>query len=264
YLSGVISDRTERSITIRNDTESAVVSLEDIAKKANGEPHITSSPLSLMPVGQLAPMSNEEIRDMLAYLASPTQVPMLATADNLSSFFDGQSLQGWIADPAYWSVENGELVGKTDGLGHNIWAKSELLLADFRLTLEVKLVDNQGNSGIQFRSEAMGPIEVKGYQADIGQEWWGKLYEEHGRGLLWEKPGDEHIRPGDWNTYEILAVGDHLRTAINGKLCVDLKDPEGARAGIIALQLHSGGATEVRFRSFALELEPEPRLKTLR
>ncbi|MHC5066420.1 MAG: PVC-type heme-binding CxxCH protein, partial [Planctomycetota bacterium] len=43
YLSGVISDRTERSITIRNDTESAVVSLEDIAKKANGEPRPSPS-----------------------------------------------------------------------------------------------------------------------------------------------------------------------------------------------------------------------------
>ena len=29
-----------------------------------------------------------------------------------------------------------------------------MMLGDFRLTVEVKLVDNAGNSGIQFRSEA--------------------------------------------------------------------------------------------------------------
>ena len=27
-------------------------------------------------------------------------------------------------------------------------------------------------------------VEAQGYQADIGQGWWGKLYHESGRGLL--------------------------------------------------------------------------------
>ncbi len=49
----------------------------------------------------------------------------------------------------------------------------------FRLKLEIKLIDNQGNSGIQFRSQ---PQEhgILGYQADVGPGWWGKLYEEEG------------------------------------------------------------------------------------
>ena len=97
---------------------------------------------------------------------------------------------------------------------------------------------------------------MKGYQADVGAGWWGKLYEENGRALLWDKSGEEHVKPGDWNTYEIEAVGGHIRTWINGQLCVDLDDPGGAPRGIIALQLHSGGATEVRFKDLKLEAQP--------
>jgi hypothetical protein len=81
-------------------------------------------------------------------------------------------------------VENGEIVGKTDGLAKNEFLISELSVGDFRLELDVKLVNNEGNSGIQIRSQPIAGGEMKGYQADIGAGWWGKLYEEHGRALL--------------------------------------------------------------------------------
>ena len=129
-----------------------------------------------------------------------------------------------------------------------------MLFGDFRLRVEVNLVGNQGNSGIQFRSEALPNGHVKGYQADIGPGWWGKLYEELGRGLLSNNSGESYLKPG-WNTYEIQAAGSKIRTWINGHQCVDLEDTGGARRGIFALQLHSGGATEVRFRNFEIELK---------
>jgi hypothetical protein len=61
------------------------------------------------------------------------------------------------------------------------------------------------------------------------------------------------VRPGEWNTYEIVAQGSTITTSINGKPCVELDDPEGARRGIFAMQLHSGGPMEVRFRNLVLE-----------
>jgi 3-keto-disaccharide hydrolase/FG-GAP-like repeat len=95
---------------------------------------------------------------------------------------------------------------------------------------------------------------VKGYQADVGAGWWGKLYEENGRGLLWDKSGETHVKNGDWNKYEIIAVGSRVQTFINCQSCVDLDDPLGARRGVIALQLHSGGQTEVRYKNLKLTL----------
>jgi hypothetical protein len=152
----------------------------------------------------------------------------------------------------------------TTGLKHNEFLKSQMILGDFRLILKMKLTPNKENSGVQFRSEQNGDFEMKGYQADAGAGWWGKLYEENGRAILWDKSGEAFVKPDDWNTYEILAAGSKIRTAINGHLCVDFDDPNGAKQGIIGLQAHAGGPLEVRFKDFELELNPKLELKTLK
>ncbi len=133
-----------------------------------------------------------------------------------------------------------------------------MAVEDFHLSLEINLVKNEGNSGIQFRSAPLPDGEMKGYQADVGAGWWGKLYEENGRALLWDKSGEAYVKPGQWNKYEIVAVGSRVRTWLNGSPCVDLDDPQGARRGIIAIQLHSGGPTEVRVRNVDLALITRP------
>jgi hypothetical protein len=209
-----------------------------------------------MPDDQLKPMSDLEVRSLFAYLQSPRQVPLLATADNARDFFNGKDLTAWVGDPKLWRVEQGEIVGKTTGLRKNSFLKSEMAAADFRLTLKVKLTPNKENSGVQFRSEALPDGEMKGPQADVGVGWWGKLYEESGRGLLWARSGEKHVRPDDWNTYEVEAVGPRVRTWINGQLCVDLEDAKLSRRGIFGLQLHAGGPMEVRFKDLRLEVLP--------
>jgi hypothetical protein len=60
----------------------------------------------------------------------------------------------------------------------------------------------------------------------------------------------------------VLAEGSRVRTWINGQLCVDMDDPKMGRRGIFALQLHSGGAMEVRFKDLRLEVKagaPDPK-----
>ena len=66
----------------------------------------------------------------------------------------------------------------------------------------------------------------------------------------------ETLRRRLWNEYRIEAVGSRIRTFINGKPCVDLDDPKGARRGIFAFQIHAGGAMEVRFKDIKLEVPP--------
>lgn len=95
------------------------------------------------------------------------------------TFFDG-----WNGNKTLWTVENGEVVGRSTGLQRNAFLWRDMTLGDFRLIVEVKLVPNNGNSGIQFRSRPRRDGEMVGYQADIGETWWGKLYEEGRRGLL--------------------------------------------------------------------------------
>ena len=99
---------------------------------------------------------------------------------------------------------------------------------------------------------------MAGPQADVGPGWWGKLYDEHGRGLLEDEGAAAHVKRGDWTLYEIVAVGNRVQTALNGHKIVDRTDDLIPRRGIVALQLHSGGPTEVRFRNFRVELSPPP------
>jgi putative membrane-bound dehydrogenase-like protein len=246
-LTGLVREQTANSVTVVTANETVVVPKGEIDE-------MKKSDKSMMPDDQLKQFQDGEVRSLFAYLASPRQVPLLATADNVATLFNGRDLTGWEGNPDLWSVENGEIVGKSPGLTRNEFLVSQMLAGDFRFSLQVKLTPNAGNSGIQFRSEALAGGEVKGYQADVGVGWWGKLYEEHGRGLLWDKSGEAHVKPDDWNDYRVEAVGGKIRTWINGQPCVDLNDPDGAKRGILALQLHSGGKFEVRFRDLKLEL----------
>ncbi len=255
-LTGIIRRETDDALEIATANETIVLPRDEVDE-------VAPSTKSMMPDDLVRTLSEHELRSLVAYLAAPAQVPMLATVDNVAGLFNGRDLTGWQGDLDLWSVEDGAIVGRTEGIDHNSFLTSDLSVEDFRLQVEVLLVDNRGNSGIQFRSRATDDGGVAGYQADIGPGWWGKLYEEHGRGLLWDRSGADLVRPGEWNTYEIVAVGSSIRTYINGKQAVDVDDSQGARRGILALQLHSGGATEVRFRNFRLELETADALADL-
>jgi putative heme-binding domain-containing protein len=248
-VTGIVSAEDEKAVTVRTATETVVIPQDEIEERELSE-------TSMMPDDQLKQFSSHEVLSLFAYLQRRSQVRMLATPDNAALLFNGRDLTGWSGDSELWSVEAGEIVGRSPGISHNSFLLSDLVGQDFRLSFEVKLADDVGNSGVQFRSRPLdGFREVRGYQADIGPDWWGKLYEENGRAVLWDKSGEQHVKRGDWNRYEIEANGSRIRTWINGQPCVDLDDPTGKRRGAFALQIHSGGPMEVRFRNLRLEVE---------
>lgn len=184
---------------------------------------------------------------------------LYAQPNNTVPLFNGEDLSGWNGNFENWEVRDGMIIGKFTEIPQNqfIWHDQEV--QDFRLILQVRIVSQQGNSGVQFRSEALPGGHVRGPQADIGEGYWGKLYEEHGRAWLWDDDRcAEHVKTNEWNEYEILAVGSQIQTALNGHLCVDLDDPYITRSGIIALQLHAGWApAEIHFKDILLEENPE-------
>jgi hypothetical protein len=141
---------------------------------------------------------------------------------------------------------------------------------------------------VQYRSKVVDPagFVVAGYQADfeIGKTYSGILYEEKGRGILAKrgqkvvmtegenpkKPkievtgevgkSDEiqaGIKQGDWNEYRVIAKGNHLQHFINGKQTIDVTDEteEGAKTGVLALQIHQGAPFTVQFRDIILKTE---------
>ena len=196
----------------------------------------------------------------LTGIATSTRDPRVDT-----TFFNGKDLAGWSTSQAkYWSVQEGAIVGHSDvNVPRNefIWSKVEV--KDFLLVVDVKLTPDSCNAGIQFRSKkANARGQAHGYQADVGAGVWGKLYHEHGRGKLdWNNRAAKAVKRGEWNHYEILAVGHQIWTAINGTLCVAMEDPKGELAGKIAFQVHSGPPQNVRYRVRKLVHDPELKLE---
>ena len=71
------------------------------------------------------------------------------------------------------------------------------------------------------------------------------------------------MKPGGWNKYEILAVDHRIWTALNGKLCVAIEDPQGELSGKIAFQIHSGPPQTVYYRNPQLTHNPQIELAGL-
>ncbi|MBM4037953.1 MAG: DUF1080 domain-containing protein [Planctomycetes bacterium] len=196
-----------------------------------------------------------------AVVASAALAAAAEAEEGFTPIFNGKDLTGWEGDAKLWIVEDGALVGRSPGIKYNDFLATEKSYGDFILRFQVKLVDNKGNSGVQFRSKRVPPPshEVSGYQADIAQGWWGKLYDEARRNKVLAGPKDDvlkkALKPGDWNDYEIEAVGNKVKLSINGVVTVDYTegDEKIAREGIIAVQIHSGGPMEVQFRNLRIK-----------
>lgn len=180
-----------------------------------------------------------------------------AAEGEFKALFNGKDLSGWVtpADKTLFSVESGEIVGRTKGnLKKNEFLVTEKPYGDFVLKAKVKLRNH--NSGIQFRSKRANDGAVSGPQADVAEGYWGLLYEERGRGILEQfdkKKAEELIKKNDWNEFVIAAKGDHVTIDINGTRVIDRVDPEFAKEGIIALQVHTGEPMEVRYKDLEIK-----------
>lgn len=246
-LTGLIREEDPRSITLATATETLVIPKSDIDERRVNEK-------SMMPADLWTTLKEPEIRGLVAYLASSGQVPLLVEDLNGVRLFNGRDLTGWSGDSKLWTVEDGAIVGRSPGLTQNAFLISETAYSDFRFSVSFQLKGGVGNSGVQFRSDPMPGGEIRGYQADLGAGWWGKLYEENGRGLLVDRAdGATVVRPGEWNQYEIEAIGPVIELKLNGTVTARLEDAKGSPRGVIAFQLHSGGPMEVRFKDLKLE-----------
>ncbi|MEM0926099.1 MAG: DUF1080 domain-containing protein [Planctomycetota bacterium] len=180
------------------------------------------------------------------------------------ALFNGKDLTGWVGRADLWSVEEGQIVGRTTAeaplKANTFLIYTEREPSDFELTLQFKIENT--NSGIQFRSKILDDkaFVVGGYQADIdfSNQFAGILYEEKGRGILAKRGfsvtiGEDGkkkttkfadgrqlgnaIHPGEWNDYRIVAKGNriqqsfqtHARSALPSEPCAHRR-PEASSA----------------------------------
>jgi hypothetical protein len=230
---------------------------------------------------------------VLLSLASPA---VLSAAPAPVNLFNGKDLTGWVqrGGKATYAIEGDVIVGTSVTNTPNSFLCTGKTYGDFILEYDFK-VDPRLNSGVQIRSECFDTekqIEwkgrtitipagrVHGYQVEIDPDvprkrmWSAGIYDEARRGWLFPAEGNKEqaaafsaqglrlFKPNDWNHVRVVAVGDSIKTWLNGAPCADIRDAMTPR-GFIALQVHeinkdqSKNGTQVRWRNLKLtELDP--------
>jgi hypothetical protein len=186
--------------------------------------------------------------------------------------FDGKTLAGWEGETQKtWRVEDGSIVGGSLDVTvpRNEFLCTLKSYGDFELKVKFKLLGDrkQANAGVQFRTKRIPKHhEVSGYQADIGQHYWGALYDESRRNKILAQPDkkllETLVKHEDWNDYTIRCEGPRIKLWLNGTLTVDYteKDEKIERTGIIGLQIHGGAKAKVFYKDITIE-ELTPVLK---
>ncbi|MBI3858440.1 MAG: DUF1080 domain-containing protein [Planctomycetes bacterium] len=177
--------------------------------------------------------------------------------ESWTSLFDGKTLNGWVPrGGGLWSVDQGMILGVTGTTAYG-WLCSEKTYGDFILECDAK-VEGNGNSGIQVRSRIDAKDLMTGYQFDLDRTRpsTGRLYDEARRKLLQDVPlrpeARGALKADDWNQLKVECIGDRLRSWVNGVAIVDHRDSMDLD-GILALQVHSGKDTKVRWKNFRIK-----------
>ncbi|HKK63509.1 MAG TPA: DUF1080 domain-containing protein [Bacteroidales bacterium] len=168
--------------------------------------------------------------------------------NDFKDLFNGKDLSGWtvINGSAPYTVEDGMIVGTCVMDSPNSFLCTDETFSDFILTFEAKF--GEGNSGVMFRgqsNEAFRDGRVHGYQMELDpspRAWTAGIFDEARRKWLYPMEYNQEAKSafklGEWNEYRIEAIGNSLRTWVNGVQFADLVDDMDAE-GFIGLQVHS-------------------------
>ncbi len=163
--------------------------------------------------------------------------------------FNGKDLKGWekLNGTAEYKIEGDAIVGVSQLNTPNTFLATTEKYSDFILEFEFK-VDDGLNSGVQFRSNSLADYRdgrVHGYQFEIDpsdRAWTGGIYDEARRGWLYpmnyNPEGAKAFKNGEWNSARIEAIGNSIRTWVNGVPCANILD-DTTSSGFIALQVHA-------------------------
>jgi len=195
----------------------------------------------------------------------------------------GDTKEGWtqLNGQATYEIKDGVVIGTTKEGEPNSFLATEKMYDDFILEYEV-LVDTALNSGVQIRSHqydkdsvfttqnSEGEMverkrekgRVHGYQVEIDpspRSYSGGIYDEARRGWLQDLSENEAAQKAfkrdDWNKFRVEAIGDTIRTYVNGVQAVEVVDDMDP-SGFIALQVHSTRSEEplqVRWRNIRIK-----------
>jgi len=190
----------------------------------------------------------------LSVAVEPEAVAQEAKADGWVQLFNGNDLTGWkkhSGDKARWEVVDGALVGSGPS-GHLFSERGDY--ANFHFRIEARIND-KGNSGQYFRATYAKGFPP-GYEAQInansgdpirtGSLYPDQLASDDDRKATIVR--DQLVKPDEWFTQEVIAVGNRIVIKLNGMTTVDFVDERKryARGHFAIQQHHEGSVVSVR------------------
>ncbi len=185
---------------------------------------------------------------------------LAASSDESRSLFDGQTLKGWMVEPAefseHWKADNETLVGENaDKKGSILWTTEEF--QNFELELEYMTPSEDYDSGV-FTRNASHQVQI-GVSRSLKKDLTACIYApKDGQGsypAVSPKVLEVH-KLGEWNSLRIVVQGKRIQTFLNGQKFVDYQAKTLTDKGPIGLQLHAGVHMKMVFRNIRLKELP--------
>lgn len=210
--------------------------------------------------------------------------PETPIPEGFTPLFDGKTLDGWDADPKFWSVQDGEIVGESTPekqVEHNSFVilrkipspKNFELLFDYRMSPGC-------NSGISFHAdETPGkPWNILGHHADVfdherhhGTFYWNGVQAWRGESVTLdasnkrvnaERFADEaelmtKVDRNGWNRARLRVDGEKRTLWFNGVKMAEVTEPPRKTGGALGFQIHRGEPMKIELKNIYYRELPE-------
>ena len=183
--------------------------------------------------------------------------------------FGGRALDGWEGDKSLWAAKDGKIVGTLIGAEPqriSLRPRPNTATTSFNWSFRLR-GDDSSNSGVQVRSVRIPGTEMRGYQADIGQGYWGCLYDESRRNKVLA-PASERalaaIHKNAWNHYSIRCMGGRRSTPPRSTASnsVTYNEPDAAierDRRDRCFESHAGKPMTIEFKDILIQPLPSPK-----
>ena len=176
----------------------------------------------------------------------------VAQEAKMKKAFNGKNFKGWVVpqENIWWSVTDGIILAKSgpEQKGSILW--TEKLYTDFIIETDFLYGEGTVDTGIFLRSEDQ-QIQM-GISGSLKRDMTGSPYIP-GKGYPVEAEGvAELLKPKDWNTIKIKAVGPDYTIWLNGQEVLNYTSEDVPKIGSIGLQLHPGRDMEASFKNIRI------------
>lgn len=168
---------------------------------------------------------------LVVLIAATAALAADETEEGFVALTDGATFAGWKSsdeNPDTWKLEDGAFVSRGPR-SHLFYVGDGVPFKNFELKVDV-MTDPGSNGGIYFHTawQAEGwPVEGFETQVNNTQSDWRKT----GSVYAVASVGFSLAEDNKWWTQHVIVNGDTVLVKIDGKICVEYKEPPGVQAG---------------------------------